>query len=797
MEKLGTIPVSEDILRNSAIGLWAFELDEGRPPRMYVDETMAGLLGMVERLSPEETYHAWYDHVDVQHCGMVATAVEKMSAGVHAEVQYPWHHPDGRTVYVRCGGVRNFAYTQGVRLEGCHRDITELVHFQREERRHVVDALGAGYVAIFQFDFPTRTVTALRSPSTYVRREGEDTASFSDYETRFRAYLENEVAEEYRSALAPLADPFATKSFLAGVASREVLVRKKSGDWVRFTFCALGQAEDANVIVAATYLDEASSQRAILQKERAEILEMLRAATWSARISPAGGVLSLDCSDSVRALLGIENPRVDYDRDIRTRIHPDDMGLVEQSFRQAVRSRTAGAYYECECRLRRSDGVYRWFRALARVDRYEDGAPMRVFGVFTDINDAHEKALLAERLSKALEEAKSAEQTKSAFLATMSHEIRTPLNAVIGFAEFLQKMDLTPEERENYLAGITRSSNALLSLINDVLDLSKLDAGKVVVRGGSCNVGRLLDEMRSIFHFNAARKGIEISCEIADDFPSVALKEERVRQILLNLVGNAVKFTEHGRVSCSARWIPGAPGRGTLTVQVRDTGIGIPKEKQGEIFDPFVQADGVRGGKVYQGTGLGLPICRRLVEAVGGEISLESEAGKGATFTVVIPDVEISAEPDVAAEEIVDVAAADVALKAPREIQVVAVDDVPLNLVVVGKFCEMAGVPRRNIHTFLRAGEALKHLREKGLGPSRRLLVFTDMWMPEMTGEEFVRAIRKDLALARVPVVAVTADAETSGSYDMSLFDGVITKPITGAKIKTALVRFTAQPVAE
>jgi len=534
MEKLGTIPLSKDILRKSAIGLWAFELDEGRPPRMYVDETMAELLGMKGALSPEDTYHAWYDHVDAGHYGLVAAAVEKMTAGLHAEVQYPWHHPDGRTVYVRCGGVRNDAYRPGVRLEGCHRDITALVHIQNE------------------------------------------------------------------------------------------------------------------------------------------------------------------------------------------------------------------------------------------------------------------KALQAERLAKALEEAKAAEQMKTAFLATMSHEIRTPLNAVIGFAEFLQDASLSPEERRRYLAGITRSSNALLSLINDILDLSKLEAGKVVVRGGVCHVGRLLDEMKSIFHFNAARKGIEIGSEIADDFPAVALKEERVRQILLNLVGNAVKFTERGRVLCSASWAPSDPGRGTVTVEVRDTGIGIPKAKQAEIFNPFVQGDGVRGGQVYEGTGLGLPICRRLVEAVGGTISLESDVGKGATFTVVIPDVEAADSRALVAETAVAPEQFGAELVQPRQVQVVAVDDVPLNLLVVEKFCEKSGVPKRNIRTFLKAQDALKFLAEGGAKAFPRTVVFTDMWMPEMTGEAFVRAIRGEPLLRTLPVVAVTADAETAGSYDMSLFDEVITKPITGDKIKAALLRLSA-----
>ena len=658
MEKLGTIPLSKDVLRKSDIGLWAFELDEGRPPRMYVDETMAGLLGMKEILSPEDTYHAWYDHVDVDHYAMVAAAVEKMTAGLHAEVQYPWHHPDGHTVYVRCGGVRNDAYTQGVRIEGCHRDISELIHFQHEEKRHVAETLG-----------------------------------------------------------------------------------------------------------------------------------LLRAATWRSEVRADGRVVSFQCSENAGALLGDPalNPAEVTKTYVRDRIHPDDLRMVRDTFQRTVRNPSATGF-EVDYRMCCGDGVCRWFRAYARC-RHEDGV-VHVYGVFIDINDAHEKAQLSERLAKALEEAKAAEQTKTAFLATMSHEIRTPLNAVIGFAEILQEPRLSADERHRYLAGITRSSNALLSLINDILDLSKLEAGKVVVRGGVCHLGRLFDEMKSIFHFNAERKGIALDSEIADDFPPVALKEERVRQILLNLVGNAVKFTNHGHVLCRASWRPGAPGRGTMTIQVRDTGVGIPKAKQAEVFNPFVQGDGVRGGQVYQGTGLGLPICRRLVEAVGGTISLESDVGKGTTFTVEIPDVEVSDSRELVLETVSEPQLRDVELESPRQIHVVAVDDVPLNLIVIGKFCEKAGVPKRNIRTFLKASEALASLEGDG-GIASRMVVFTDMWMPGMTGEAFVRAIRGNPRLRTLPVVAVTADAETSGSYDMTLFDEILTKPVTGAKVSAALARLS------
>ena len=157
---LGTISLSPDILKKANIGLWAFELDEGKPPRMYVDEAMLGLIGLDHQVSPEETYHAWYDNIDPDSYGLVSESVDKMIAGQHAEVQYPWHHPDGRTMIVRCGGVRNPEYTKGVRIEGTHQDVTQVLHFDEEveERKKnelslsLISALSEAYTTLYYVD---------------------------------------------------------------------------------------------------------------------------------------------------------------------------------------------------------------------------------------------------------------------------------------------------------------------------------------------------------------------------------------------------------------------------------------------------------------------------------------------------------------------------------------------------------------------------------------------------------------------------------------------------------------------
>ena len=385
-----------------------------------------------------------------------------------------------------------------------------------------------------------------------------------------------------------------------------------------------------------------------------------------------------------------------------------------------------------------------------------------------------------DELKVALAAAEQGERAKTTFLATMSHEIRTPLNAVVGFAEFLRAPGgCTEDERREYTEGILTSSRALLSLINDILDLSKIEAGRMDIRGGACDLAKLFREMEEIFRFRAEEKGIRLTASVAPGFPVLELQEERVRQILLNLVGNAVKFTAQGGVSLDAE-LDGDD----LTVHVADTGAGIAPDRLEAVFNPFEQDGGVRGGKVYQGTGLGLPICRRLVESVGGTVTVASELGKGSTFTVRIPHVgrvaAKASEPPAPA----DTGRLAASLRAAARRRVYLVDDVALNLRVAARHVQRSGIAPEDIRTFLRAADALAALKTAAAAGELPLAVLTDMWMPEMDGEALARAVRGDPALERVPVVALTADADSAKSFDLALFDAVLTKPLTGDKVR-------------
>jgi len=301
-------------------------------------------------------------------------------------------------------------------------------------------------------------------------------------------------------------------------------------------------------------------------------------------------------------------------------------------------------FYRIEKRYLRKNGEIFW--ADLSVTDYHDVVNNRKLAIGTII-DVTESKRLQEELKKSREEAIKANMAKSEFLANMSHEIRTPLNAVIGFTELLETM-VQDGKQINYLQSIKSGGKNLLMLINDILDLSKIEAGKLEFKYEAVNPYFLIDEIKQIFSIKIAEKDIAFIVEVKDDIPaSLILDEVRLRQVIFNLIGNALKFTETGYVKFSVRKLISAndTSKVDLIVDVEDTGIGIPQPQQKSIFDAFQQQSG-QSTRKYGGTGLGLSISKRLVEMMGGEISLRSEVGKGSVFSFVLSNVSIGATLD-------------------------------------------------------------------------------------------------------------------------------------------------------
>ena len=391
------------------------------------------------------------------------------------------------------------------------------------------------------------------------------------------------------------------------------------------------------------------------------------------------------------------------------------------------------------------------------------------FHVFV-VQDERTAKHMAE-LEKALARAQEAERSRRLFFSIVSHDIRTPLNAIIGYSDLLRRGLDSPAKRDEALDSIRASGTALLELVNDVLYLAKIDAGQLTLRPGPVRLAHLTKEVFASLRMAAAEKGVALVDRTAD-VPTLVLDEHRFRQVLVNLVGNAVKFTSQGSVTVAASYKDK-----TLAVSVIDTGCGIPSDMRTKIFDPFVQVqDPSRSADRAGGTGLGLSICRRLVETMGGELAVESELGKGSTFAVRLPGVEQSEEKATPA-----VVSTHPFAKEDLPQHVLVVDDSPVNRSVLVALLAHIGVSSVDV-----AGdgeEALAALESAVRSGRPYDFVFSDLWMPNMNGLVLIDKLRAHPDFNRLKVYAVTADSEFDADERHKLFDGVLLKPLTYAKL--------------
>ncbi len=399
-----------------------------------------------------------------------------------------------------------------------------------------------------------------------------------------------------------------------------------------------------------------------------------------------------------------------------------------------------------------------------------------------------ELAMSNEDLMTQKERAEAANQAKSVFLANMSHEIRTPMNAVLGFTEILKGTDINAKQ-SHYIESIHSSGKALLSLINDILDLSKVEAGKLELQYGSVSLGNLFAELETIFQQKAADKGLKINIVIDPNTPSALVMDEtRIRQVLINLIGNALKFTDKGfiRLSVECTFSESTHSQVGLTLKVSDSGIGIPADQCDKIFGAFEQISGQKV-KVYGGTGLGLAISKRLVQMMGGTVHVESQLGKGSSFILNIPAVEVAAVDSIESGE-GTIADADCIHFEPAAILVA--DDVDYNREILKTYLGDFGF---SIIDAVDGKDTLSKIYD--VHPD---LILLDMKMPGMSGYDVARTLNADSSVVDIPVIAVTASALTKDEEVISkLCDGYLRKPVTREQLITEVMKHLPYTVSE
>jgi len=690
---------------------------------------------------------------------------EALEHGVSFDHTVPFITARGQRRWVRVIGVAERLNGVTTRLSGAFQDVTD----QHDIQMRLARASRSSSEGHWDYDFGTETV--------WCSATHEELLGLPSRDSRI-------PAAEFRARMHPEDQPRLSAAFEEHIAAGspydlEVRMCTASGAWRWFrTRGAVERDELGRLTSFAGSLIDVHEERLAqdeLRRAEAARIEAEQRLERAIRGSSDGffeysvAEARMWYSPRMGEMLGY-GPEEPLPRLVEL-MTPEDRERVDDAVRRHFEGE---APYDVVYRLRRRQGGVGWFRARGRCERDAAGNPTRFSGSVQDITTQRdaESALVA-----ATEAAAAANRAKSEFLANMSHEIRTPMNGVLGMTELLLDTSLEPVQRE-FAETIRTSATSLLGILNDILDLSKIEAGKLEIEQVEMDIRECVEDVGTMMAVQAAAKNLELIVNVDPSIPDLVLGDpHRLRQILTNLVGNAVKFTHQGEIVLEALVVGVQAGRVLLHFEVRDSGAGMSAEVMSRLFQPFVQAD-ASTTRHYGGTGLGLSIVKRLVELMGGRCGVASASGEGSTFTFTLPCPLVEGALSSATTESVS----------PRERRVLVVDDNETNQRVLCGQLRPAGY---TVETAGSASQALTELVQSARAGSRFDVVIADDQMPDCDGRELAARLRSIPELGATHLIMLTSldrHGNLQRLHELG-FAGYLTKPVRGRELRACIER--------